>query len=367
MYGVQDIGCDLMGMDRSGTALRKNEFWANEGISFELKRGECLGLIGKNGAGKTTLLKMLNGLIKPDQGTITMHGKVGALIALGAGFNPILTGKENIYINGSVLGLSKKEVESKFDEIIEFADIGDFLDSPVQSYSSGMQVRLGFAVATAMNPDILLVDEVLAVGDTSFKVKCYNKIKELLPKTAVIFVSHNMFDVSRVSTSCIVMKKGKSLYQGSVPEGVHAYNDLNNDNKEAKSTKLKIHTDSGFSNVIVKKLTTSDDGPATTLDLNFGFESDAIYENMRVRLVVFNDKENAVAEWDSSLHDLSYAVVEGGNQIEVHVDNIRLVSGCYKISVVFTHSNNNGYCISIERGLNFSIKNKSLGGAPYKL
>ena len=149
--------------------LRESEFWAVDDVTFELRRGECLGLIGRNGAGKTTLLKMLNGLIKPDTGSITMRGRVGALIALGAGFNPILTGRENIYVNGSVLGLSRCELESKAADIIEFADLHDFIDAPVQNYSSGMQVRLGFAIATALNPDVLILDEVLAVGDAAFR------------------------------------------------------------------------------------------------------------------------------------------------------------------------------------------------------
>ena len=147
-----------------GAGLRPGEFWAVKDVSFKLRRGECLGLIGHNGAGKTTLLKMLNGLIKPDAESITMRGRVGALIALGAGFNPILTGRENIYINGSVLGLTKKEIDAKIDEIIDFAEIREFIDMPVQSYSSGMAGRLGFAVATALDPDVLIVDEVLAVG-----------------------------------------------------------------------------------------------------------------------------------------------------------------------------------------------------------
>ena len=181
------------------SALRPGEFWAVSDVSFELKRGECLGLIGDNGAGKTTLLKMLNGLIKPDQGRIEMRGRVGALIALGAGFNPILTGRENIYVNGSVLGLTKKEIDAKFDEIVDFSGMEEFIDTPVQSYSSGMQVRLGFAVATAIEPNILLIDEVLAVGDMAFRIKCYNRIGRLQKNAATILVTH---DMSYLSTVC---------------------------------------------------------------------------------------------------------------------------------------------------------------------
>ena len=147
-------------------------------MSFELRRGDCLGLIGRNGAGKTTLLKMLNGLIKPDRGRIEMRGRVGALIALGAGFNPILTGRENIYVNGSVLGLSRREIEEKLDDIIDFAEIGKFIDAPVQSYSSGMQVRLGFAIATALRTDILLLDEVLSVGELRVRDQMLRKDRQ---------------------------------------------------------------------------------------------------------------------------------------------------------------------------------------------
>ena len=211
-YGMKDLGSELIGRSHGGNDdLRPDEFWAVKDVSFELKRGECLGLIGRNGAGKTTLLKMLNGLIKPDRGRIEMSGRVGALIALGAGFNPILTGRENIYVNASVLGLKKKEIDAKFDEIVEFAELGDFIDAPVQSYSSGMQVRLGFAVAIHLKPDILLVDEVLAVGDSGFKIKCYNKLFKIRDQTAIIFVSHSMPQIGKVCTSGMVMQAGKTI------------------------------------------------------------------------------------------------------------------------------------------------------------
>ena len=196
-------------------------------VSFELKRGECLGLIGRNGAGKTTLLKMLNGLIKPDAGRIEMRGRVGALIALGAGFNPILTGRENIYVNASVLGLSKKEIDAKLDEIVDFAEIGDFIDTPVQNYSSGMAVRLGFAVASSLNPDVLLVDEVLAVGDLGFRYKCFRRIHSLLVNAAVVFVSHDMGSVASLAQKIILMDRGSVLENSTdCPAVIQSYNNL---------------------------------------------------------------------------------------------------------------------------------------------
>ncbi len=227
-YGLKDICHEVMGQgDVSRDFLRKGEFWAVRDISFEVRRGECLGLIGRNGAGKSTLLKMLNGLIRPDTGRIELLGRVGALIELGSGFNPILTGRENIYINASVLGLTREEINRKFDAIVDFSEIGEFLDTPVQYYSSGMKVRLGFAVAAHVEPDVLLIDEVLAVGDMGFVLKCFNKMDELMQQTAMIFVSHNMPQVSRICNEVIVLTKGTVHFRSTeVSEGISAYYDL---------------------------------------------------------------------------------------------------------------------------------------------
>jgi lipopolysaccharide transport system ATP-binding protein len=223
-YGMKDLGNELLGRSSNNDGeLRKDEFWAVKDVSFELKRGECLGLIGRNGAGKTTILRMLNGLIKPDKGRIEMYGRVGAMIALGAGFNPILTGRENIYVNASILGLDQAEIDAKFDEIVDFAELGEFIDTPVQSYSSGMQVRLGFAVTTALNPDILIIDEVLAVGDMGFRAKCYDIIGRLSRKAAIIFVSHSMPIVGRICNKAILMNNGKELISGPPEVVIEGY------------------------------------------------------------------------------------------------------------------------------------------------
>jgi lipopolysaccharide transport system ATP-binding protein len=206
-------------------ALRTDEFWAIKDVSFELRRGECLGLIGHNGAGKTSLLKMLNGLIKLDGGRIELRGRSGALIALGAGFNPLLTGRENVYVNGSVLGLPKSAIDSKLDAILDFAEIGEFADAPVQSYSSGMHVRLGFAVAAILiEPDVLFLDEVLAVGDIGFRYKCMALVERLMRHSAVVLVSHDMGQVQRICSSVMLLERGKIRYHGSdVALGIQRY------------------------------------------------------------------------------------------------------------------------------------------------
>lgn len=216
-YGMRDLGSELIGRNNSHKDLRKDEFWAVHDVSFQVKRGETLGLIGPNGSGKTTLLRMINGLIKPDAGRIEVRGRVGALIALGAGFNPVLTGRENIYVNASVLGIPKAEVARKFDEIVDFSGIEEFIDTPVQSYSSGMAVRLGFAVAAHMNPDILLVDEVLAVGDMVFQAKCLSRISRLRGEgCTIILVSHNEEQIRRVCNRSILLNKGETICLGDL-------------------------------------------------------------------------------------------------------------------------------------------------------
>lgn len=236
-YGVQDIVRSTFNR-RKTDEIRKDEFWATKDVSFELRRGECIGLIGHNGAGKSTLLKLLNGIIKPDKGSITVNGRIGALIELGAGFDPVLTGRENIYNNGSVLGFTKEQIDGKLEEIIEFSEIGSFIDSPVRNYSSGMKVRLGFAVASNLDPDVLLIDEVLAVGDTGFRLKCYNKLDKLMEKAAVIFVSHSMPQVMRMSSSILLMDKGGIQYLGNdLSKGVDLYFE-----------KFKFDIDKTFSN-----------------------------------------------------------------------------------------------------------------------
>ncbi len=213
-YGVKDLASGLSG-NKNDRKLRPKEFWAIKDISFELRRGECLGLIGHNGAGKSTLLKILNGLINPDAGKVTIKGRVGALIELGAGFNPILSGRENIYNNGAILGFTRKEINEKIEEIIDFAEIREFIDMPVQNYSSGMKVRLGFAVAAQMEPDVLIIDEVLAVGDLGFVLKCFKTIDNILPNTAIVFVSHNMPMVSRICNKIILLQRGRAEIQGA--------------------------------------------------------------------------------------------------------------------------------------------------------
>lgn len=225
-YGLVDMSREAIGLGRDRDRLRRDEFVAVDGISFALRRGECLGVVGPNGAGKSTLLKLIAGLVPPDGGRIRVRGRVGAIIDLATAFNPVLTGRENIYVSAALHGISKRDVARRFDDIVAFAELGDFIDAPVRSYSSGMKVRLGFAVASQLEPDILIIDEVLAVGDAGFRAKCYNRIDQLRPQTAILFVSHNTAHVARVADRVLVIDRGRDVYCGAVGEGLARYQGL---------------------------------------------------------------------------------------------------------------------------------------------
>lgn len=204
--------------------LQDKEFWALQDVSFKLGHGDALAIIGPNGSGKSTALKLLSGILKPDRGSLKVSGRLSTLIELGAGFHPDLTGRENIYLNGTILGMKRAEIDRKFDEIVDFSELKDFLDTPVKRYSSGMYARLGFAVAAHVDPEVLLVDEVLSVGDYHFQQRCFNKMREFLDKgTSVVFVSHNMTAVSTLCKSALLLRKGVPVYLGDVSTALEKY------------------------------------------------------------------------------------------------------------------------------------------------
>lgn len=209
-----------------------NSFWALQDINFSLDRGRVLGLIGRNGSGKSTLLKLLARITNPTRGSIEYYGRMGALLEVGTGFHPELTGRENIYLNGAILGMKKAEITSKFDEIVEFSEVIQFLDTPVKHYSSGMYVRLAFSVAAHLEPEILLLDEVLAVGDLAFQHKCLRKMHEVVKNgRTVIFVSHSMDAIRDLCDRVLVLDRGKMVTDAPAEEAIKIYEKLNEESK----------------------------------------------------------------------------------------------------------------------------------------
>ena len=213
-----------------GEKIRFNEFWALKNINFELNKGDRLGILGLNGAGKSTLLKIIAGVYKPTTGKVTRHGHIAPMIELGAGFDPNYTGRENIFLYGSVLGFSREFLESKYEEILEFSELGDFIDVPIKNYSSGMRARLGFSIATVVEPEILILDEVLSVGDAKFRKKCEKKMKGMFDHgVTVLFVSHSLEQVKRLCNKAILLEHGELIAQGDIQEVAAIYDSMLND------------------------------------------------------------------------------------------------------------------------------------------
>src|SRR5437762_4729389 len=208
----------------NGVSVSKEDFWALKDVSFEVQRGETVGVIGRNGAGKSTLLKILSRITEPTNGRIRIRGRIGSLLEVGTGFHPELTGRENVFLNGAILGMTRVEIKAKFDEIVAFAETEKFLDTPVKRYSSGMYVRLAFAVAAHLEPEILVVDEVLAVGDAEFQQKCLGKMEQVSRGgRTVLFVSHNMAAIEALCSSGLVLAEGKLVTRADAKAAVETY------------------------------------------------------------------------------------------------------------------------------------------------
>lgn len=335
-YGAKELAADFMGVAQNKSELRKDEFWAVKDVSFQLRRGECMGLIGHNGAGKSTLLKMLNGLIRPDEGEIRMRGRVGALIELGAGFNPVLTGRENVYVNGQILGFSKKEIDQKFEAIVAFAEIADFIDSPVQNYSSGMKVRLGFAVAAQMEPDILIIDEVLAVGDVGFRMKCYNTILKLKERgTCIILVTHSMIDINRLCSEGIVLNKGRiELQSANISRVISTYEVLAAYKEDVESIEEKT--------ALVANIETFSEAKEPRKDFTTG---DSIYvkatikntlkrlENCRLMIHIESPSLGHLGSFSSPYQNVYFDFEIGITEVWFELIDIPLLQGGYFIDV----------------------------------
>ena len=335
-YGLRDLGNEIIGKRHSvNHELRPQEFWAVKDVSFDLERGQCLGLLGRNGAGKTTLLRMLNGLIKPDTGRIEMRGRVGSLIALGVGFNPVLTGRENIKVNASLLGLSKREIDDTVEQIIDFAEIEEFIDSPVQNYSSGMHMRLGFAVATSFNPDIVLLDEVLAVGDIAFRSKCYNRLSQIQKNAAVIFVSHAVDQIARICTETLVLSKGVIIQQGDVAKGISAYEGINASGMacDASFQNLAFPIERFQALMRTPEIRCGNDLKVTLVIL-----SKEEIRSFRIRLFVYNILGLMVADGVIWGMDIAKIIAEGANYLDILLVGLGLRNGTYSISFMILDS-----------------------------
>jgi lipopolysaccharide transport system ATP-binding protein len=370
-YGIVDLSKSLFGLKPNSTTLRKSEFWAVNNVSFELQRGQTIGLIGVNGSGKSTLLKLIAGIFPPDKGEISVRGRVSSLISLGAGFHPHMTGRENIYLNGAILGMSHEEIDSKVQSIIDFAELGDFIEAPVATYSSGMRVRLGFSIAIAIRPDILLLDEVLAVGDRRFRSKCYYEIDKISKDSAIIFVSHNMANITRICTDIIVMDSGQIKYQSNnISEGFDYYFSLfpTGDSSITGAGKAHIHKvtltsdNSTYSDNEVFKLKHLD---TLTIDINFSMDPSVQKASMNI---LFFDKEfNHVSSSKSDLCNFMILNNSPEMNLRVKFPNIQLSPGVYSIAIKIIDENTNEVLLNHHNIKEFQVTGGFSVPAPFHL
>jgi lipopolysaccharide transport system ATP-binding protein len=326
----------------SNPRLTGENFWALQDVSFEVQPGEVVGIIGRNGAGKSTLLKILSRITEPTSGRVELRGRVGSLLEVGTGFHPELTGRENIYMNGSILGMSRREIQRKFDEIVAFAEIEDFLDTPVKRYSSGMYVRLAFAVAAHLEPEILIVDEVLAVGDQAFQRKCLGKMQDVARHgRTVLFVSHNMGALQTFCSQGILVANGRKRFEGAISDVVYTYlTDL----EEKSGLSLAARDDRsgvGEIRVVDAEIRMAQDAPrnllATGQPATFVFHFNRVRENMDVCFTIIDHRGVPVSylsNWPRSRRDSFPS--DTRRTVACTIDELPLRAGRYQINIQVT-------------------------------
>ncbi len=322
---------------QSQKALTDKTFWALKDVSFEIQPGEAVGIIGPNGSGKSTSLKILSGVTKPTSGRYELNGRLGALLEVGAGFHPDLTGRENVYMNGSILGMSKKEIDRKFDSIVDFSELEKFIDTPVKHYSSGMYVRLGFSVAIHNEPEVMLVDEALAVGDMGFQKKCFNKIHEIIKSgRTFVLVSHAMNQIQETCSRAILINKGNLVADGNPLEITEKYIALNGGPREIPSA-----NDNSNAKVIVRKVRLIDDNGnyTSTLATNAAFNIEIEYitaEPIHNPAITLKILRGPTAIYQVNTHRLGVDIgtLNGQGILRCSIEAIPLTPNSFDIDVI---------------------------------
>lgn len=336
-YGVSDILGELLirRSERENVKLRRNEFWGLQNVSFELKKGESLAIIGENGAGKSTLLKLIYGLIRSDKGRIRIRGKIGAMIELGAGLDHNLTGRENIYTRAAFLGIPKKQIEHLLEDIVNFAELNEFIESPVKFYSSGMTARLGYAVTALLQPDILLIDEVLAVGDMDFQRKCINNMQKFLSNGgSLILVSHSPYHIQTACQNGIYLHHGREVFRGTAIETLNNYFNKNNEKDQDRINISQNLIDDSKSQIkiIEVKLVPLEDNKIiseTDVKLQITYQASQKLKSVSWGFSIWtNDNLNCIT---GNYNPMSFGIEKGTGILECVIPKIRLTAGNYLI------------------------------------
>jgi lipopolysaccharide transport system ATP-binding protein len=340
------------------------DFWALNDVSFEIKKGDRVGIIGRNGAGKSTLLKILSRITEPTQGRITIEGRVASLLEVGTGFHAELTGRENIYLNGAILGMSRIEIKRKFDEIVAFSEVEKFLDTPVKRYSSGMYVRLAFAVAAHLEPEILIVDEVLAVGDADFQNKCLGKMQEISQEDerTVIFVSHNMAAINSLCSSCVLLKKGELIAQGKpgdiIPLYAHSGNNDNSDlihREDRKGNKTIMATKIRFCNASGLAIENIHCGEDVTVHIDYINNSCEEVNNIHVAIGFYDMFGRAMTLVQTEPLNMSFIAEKEKGTFSCCIPKFCLTPGHYCLNYDIYHYNQEEMCDGMEQAAEIEV------------
>ena len=344
-YSLRDsIAGAIRSLGRRNLQLQKDEFWALKNVSFTVREGEVIGIIGRNGAGKSTLLKILGRITPPTEGCITLRGRVANLLEVGTGFHPELTGRENIYLNGAILGMRRNEVKRKFDEIVAFSEVSKFLDMPVKHYSSGMYMRLAFAVAAHLESEILLVDEVLAVGDAQFQKKCLSKMSEVSRAgRTVFFVSHNLAALQSLCTQGLFLSKGQVISQGKISSVIKKYYQSFSTSKSDTQTQLHKFDRAGSGNMRFQSITFVDNngkdkssiksGEPLTIKLRYTTKRNVELKNVNISVALNNIFGQRVTIFNNKLKDGIFSTIPNKGLIIVSIDSFPLTPGRYDLNV----------------------------------
>jgi len=351
----------LAGDTNTQTPLEAEEFWALKDVSFELRRGDVLAIIGQNGAGKSTLLKCIAGKLQLDAGKIELNGQIGHLLEMSAGFDPTLTGRENVQLRGRLMNLRGAQLADYVSQVAEFAELDEFFDSPVQFYSSGMKARLGFSASSVMTPDLLIIDEVLAVGDLSFKLKCYERINDLAKNAAVLFVSHSLGQVARMCTRGMYLEKGRVLLQGEAQEAIAMYQDkLGQGNEKAKRQTLNPEL------VSLKLMVGAQQYQADARipygeELVLEMDVSRIPANAQLRVYLRDASSGIVMDWNSARSDFFRA--ESMSKVRAGLGPAELNPGAYSLTLqVMSHDGREHHCVSDR--VNFRVSGDLLYAVP---
>jgi ABC-type polysaccharide/polyol phosphate transport system ATPase subunit len=323
-----------------GKRARYEEFWALTDVSFEIPRGSTFGIIGTNGSGKSTLLKCLTGILSPDKGSISINGDIAALLELGAGFHPDLSGRENIFLNGAILGMTNKQIEDRYNDIVEFSELGRFIDTPVKNYSSGMTVRLGFSIAINVDPEILIIDEVLAVGDENFQQKCREKIEDFRQRgKTIILVSHGLSDVANICDQVAWLDKGQLQMVGPAVDVVSKYNALSHhaepvqqeDRGERWGTREIEIQEVFLSDNLGNRITNVESGQS--VNLNCVFHSSIDLKSAAFAYGITDIHGTVLWGTNSKVQGVPFSIARGSGTNFITIPNLQLLEGTYDLSV----------------------------------